>query len=240
MIDIHTHILPGIDDGAQTLEEAVDMLKRSSDSGTDKLILTPHFYNPRIGYVDKNDVYDVFTSLKEAASHINIELFLGSENFCSDLFLDEIDKKQFYTINDTEYLLIEFPFNGNMNDMYDAVDKIISCGYRPIIAHPERYPFFRHSEMGIDRLLNKGCLFQINKTSLLNLHGRSAGEFALWMLDNQLASFVATDTHDTVYRTSDLDETFMWLYRSFSKAYAEDLLFNNPERLLSGKDIFVG
>ncbi len=239
MIDIHNHILPGIDDGSKTLEESLEMINIAKSRGTKKMIVTPHLFNPRIGYVDVDDVKGAFSDLKQS-NKTEVELFLGSEIFCTDLFLDQIDQKQFITINDTDYILVEFPFDSDTDDIVVWTKEIIRHGYHPIIAHPERYKNVRRNGVIAEKLVNKGALLQINATSLFNIHGHSANEYAMWLLENELVSFVASDAHDMIYRNTDLEEAFVLLYRCFSKKYAEDLLFNNPQLLLSGNKISVG
>ncbi len=241
MVDIHSHILPGIDDGARVIEESLDMLRIASENQTDKLVLTPHMFNPRIGLVEYEKVKSSFDSLKLLAADegIKIQLYLGCEIFCSDWFFEEIGKKEFFTLNNTDYLLLEFDFNEDAKAICNAADAVIKAGYRPIIAHPERYKYFRRDALCAQRLMNKGCIFQLNKSSLLGVHGSSAKEFSMWMLENRIASVVASDAHDTEFRAPDLEESFMWIYRFFSKTYAEDLFFNNPQAILDGKDVIV-
>ncbi len=239
MVDLHTHILPGIDDGARVMDESLDMLNIAAKTGTDKLAVTPHLFNPRIGNVDIQEVRSRFGALKNAAAEngIKTEIFLGSEVFCSDEFLNTLSDKNFFTLNGTDYLLVEFPFEETTDQIINGASAVINAGYRPIIAHPERYKFLRHNEICTARLIRKGCLFQLNTSSLAGVHGRSAKEFSMWMLENRVADFVSSDAHDTEFRSPDIEEAFMWIYKVFSKTYAEDLFFNNPQAVLSGKDI---
>lgn len=241
MVDLHTHILPSVDDGARVIEESLDMLRIAAQNGTDNLVITPHMFNPRIGLVEYENVKNIFLSLKQIANNegIKTELYLGCEVFCSDWFFEEIEKKEFFTINGTDYLLLEFDFNEDSRNICNAADAVIKAGYRPVIAHPERYTYFRRDMLCSQKLINKGCVFQVNKTSLSGVHGHSAKEFSMWMLENRMASLIASDAHDTEFRAPDLEETFMWIYRFISKSYAEDLFFNNPQAILDGKDIIL-
>ena len=239
MVDIHSHVLPKTDDGAATFLESLEMLRFARLNGTKKLVCTPHFYNPRIGFVDKERTAKYFDKLKVESLNLDIELLLGSEVFCSDLFLRELEKREFFTLNGTEYLLIEFDFADDVDRVLFALDIITEAGYIPIIAHPERYRFLKRDEYYVQKLLSKGAFLQINTTSLAGLHGEDTARFACWLLEKRYASVVACDAHDTAFRTTDLKSAFMWVYGNFSKQYAQDLFFDNPEAIVSGQKIIT-
>ena len=241
MTDIHSHVLPKTDDGAATYMESLDMLRIARSKGTKRMVCTPHFYNPRIGHVDKDRVFDIFEGLKARAAGIDVEILLGSEVFCSDLFLRELPMKNFFTINGTDYLLVEFDFHDDIDRVLFAVDIITKAGYIPIIAHPERYSFLRRDEYYVEKFLSMGALFQVNTTSLAGMHGERAFDFAAWMLDNRYVAAVASDAHDTSFRSPDIRGAYMWLYGNtgFSKTYAEELFFDNPEAIISGQKIIT-
>lgn len=239
MVDIHSHVLPKIDDGSSSFYESLDMLRISGAKGTKKMICTPHFYNPRTGFFDKKRTVEVFEGLKSRSYNLGIELLLGCEVFCSDLFLREINKKNFFTLNGTDYLLVEFDFKDDIDRVLFAIDIITEAGYIPVVAHPERYSFLRRDEYYVEKFLSKGVLFQLNTSSLAGFHGERAFNFADWMLRQKFASFVASDTHDTAYRSPDLRSAYMWIYGNYSKDYAEELFFDNPEALVSGQKIIT-
>ena len=237
MVDIHSHVLPYLDDGASTLFESLELLRLAVKKGTKKIVLTPHMYNPRIGYVDKSKIKTAFEKYKQQASEINIELLLGSEVFCSDLFLKTIYKNDFLTINNTEYILVEFYFNDDIDRVLFALDVITDAAYRPIIAHPERYHFLMKNYSSVKQIISKGGLLQINKTSLSKKNGFDSYEFAMWLLSKEYVSFVASDAHDVQYRTTDKQPSFVKVYSELSKKYAENLFFNNPDAVISGQRI---
>ncbi len=234
MVDIHSHVLPYFDDGASTLFESLELLRLAEKKGTKKLVLTPHLYNPRIGPVDIRKVKTAFDEYKKQAAGINVELFLGSEVFCSNLFLKTIAEKKFLTINNTRYLLVEFYFNDDIERVLLALDIITKAGYIPIIAHPERYDFLMKSPSCAERMIARGGLLQINGTSLLK-NELDAYEFATWLLEKGYVSFVASDAHDVQYRTTNLQPSFTKVYSEFSKKYAENIFYNNPDAVISGK-----
>ncbi len=239
MVDIHSHVLPKTDDGAATFFESLDMLRIARAKGTKKLVCTPHFYNPRTGFFDKERTLKTFAGLKARCAGIDIELMLGCEVFCSDLFLREIPQKNFFTINDTNYLLVEFEFNDDADRVAFAIDIITKAGYMPVIAHPERYTFLWRDEYYVQKYLSKGAILQLNTSSLAGFHGEHAFNFATRMLEEKYAAVVASDAHDTTYRSTDLRAAYMWVYGNFSKSYAEELFFDNPEAIISGQKIIT-
>lgn len=239
MVDIHSHVLPKTDDGSASYHESLDMLRIAVAKGTKKIVCTPHFYNPRTGFFDKEKTLQTFEGLKSRAFSLDIELLLGCEVFCSDLFLREIDKKNFFTVNGTDYLLVEFDFDDDVDRVLFALDVLTEAGYKPIIAHPERYSFLRRDEYYVEKFISKGAMFQLNTSSLAGFHGERAFNFADWMIRQRYASFVASDAHDTTYRSPELRSAYMWIYANYSKVYAEDLFFDNPQAVVSGQKIIT-
>lgn len=237
MVDIHSHLLPSLDDGPSTLFESLELLRLASKNGTKKIALTPHLYNPRIGYLDVGKIRSAFENFKKQAEEIDIELFLGSEVFCSQLFLRTIHEKNFLTINNSEYLLVEFYFDDDVGRVLFALDVIADAGYRPIVAHPERYFFLKENPSAVHQIVANGALLQVNQTSLLEKNGLETYEFAMWLLANKFVSFVASDAHEMQYRTTNLQHAFTKVYSELSKEYAENLFYNNPEAIISGKKI---
>lgn len=239
MVDIHSHLLPHFDDGASTLFESLELLRLAAKKGTKKMVLTPHMFNPRIGYVDKAKVLTAFEQYKQQASEIGVELLLGSEVFCSGLFLKSLPDNDFFTINNTAYLLVEFDFFDDIDRVLFALETVTRAGYRPIVAHPERYHFLKANPSAIKQMISKGALLQINNTSLSRKNRDESYDFAMWLLRDEYASFVASDAHDMEHRTTDMQPSFMTVYSEVSKKYAENIFFNNPEAVISGKEINI-
>lgn len=237
MVDIHTHVLPYVDDGASTLYESLDMLRLAEKTGTKKLVMTPHFYNPRIGHMNKEKIVNAFNEYCKKAAECKVELFLGSEVFCSNLFLSEIQKKNFLTVNQTEYIMIEFGFDFGTEYMLSALDTITNAGYRPIIAHPERYIELKQEPYVAEQLIRKGGLLQVNTTSIMMPKSTEMNRFTMWLLDNRLVSFVSSDAHDIIYRSTNMQKAFTKVYGEISKEYAEKLFFENPEAVVSGNNL---
>lgn len=226
MIDIHCHVLPMVDDGAASVEEALKMVKEAYMDGTDAMILTPHlsyaygFINP---YEKINELFHEFQYIVER-EQIPIELYLGCEfHFSSkDDFLDHFD--EITRINHTKYLLMEFFFNVEGSFILEAITMVKEKGLIPIIAHPERYDCM--DEQWAKEIIDQGALLQMNKGSVLSRHGRHAYECVLDLLDHHYISFVGSDAHHINVRTPYMYESYQYVKDYYGKTYA-DYIFND-------------
>lgn len=174
MIDMHTHILPNIDDGSPSVEISVKMLRSLSEQGVKKVIFTPHFYAYRTDvetFVEKRQkaLEELLDALKE--NPVDISLYLGAEV----LYFDDvwtIDNLDALTIEGTKYIMIEMPFSKWTDTMLEKISRLISKGYIPIIAHIDRYISKQKGLFYFYQLAEQGALLQINNPSLLSLYNR--------------------------------------------------------------------
>ena len=205
-IDIHSHVLWGIDDGSRDVEETLELCDMALSSGTRHLFLTPHL----MYWEDAEDLFDERNSKIEMLSEIledeDIELKIhkGFEILCDD---DIFNIKYFkpYTLCDSRYILIEFDFvKPKIEDVVSWCKYLISYGLVPIIAHPERYQFFRLEPEAIDMLSEMGVLFQINCGSAAGMFGPKVQKFAERMINKGYADFVGSDAHDLHMRNTDM------------------------------------
>lgn len=240
-VDLHTHILPGLDDGAETFRESLQMLKIATRNGTTDIVLTPHYLTKdmRAQKTSKDDIIQVFNAFREAVAerYPELRLYLGAEVFAVSNIEDVIADGQMITINNTKYVLIEFSFNDFAARAIEVVDKLTKAGYIPIIAHPERYSFIQREPGNVIEFLERGAVLQVNSSSLAGHNGTIAQDIALSFLENQLAAIVSSDCHSTYQRNPDLSETFAYVSSNFSIEYAEDLFYNNPLAVINGKRI---
>ena len=208
MIDLHCHILHGIDDGARSLDEAIHLCSIAERNSINTAVLTPHLIHPEtvdefVAIRDKR-----IEELKRAIEKENIKLELvpGAEVFVNDdiFYAPSLDA---VTLGGTRYILIEFDFNGlNINRIIKYVNEFISRGYFPIIAHPERYRFMQHDYDIVNHLADMGVLFQINSSSLAGFGGIESRELAYAMVSSGIASFIGTDAHSVAHRPNNLLE----------------------------------
>ncbi len=238
-VDIHTHILPGVDDGAENFKEALEMLRIAKTNGTTDLVLTPHYLvkDNRSDKMTKKDILSRFEAFKEAAAAQcpDINLYMGAEMFAVSNIEDVVDDDGLITINNTKYVLLEFGFDDFLARALDVADALVQKGYTPIIAHPERYSFIQRNPRDIVKFLDRGAILQSNVCSLAGYNGLTAQDIALSFLENGLVSVIASDAHSTYQRVPDLSEAYAFVSANFSSDYAEDLFYNNPLTVIRGK-----
>jgi protein-tyrosine phosphatase len=193
--DIHSHILPGIDDGSPDIQTSLKLIQGLYDLGYRKLVATPHvigdFYrnNPVIinGQLEK---------VKEACreSNIDIELSAAAEYMLDDYFLQLLKKKEILAVH-KDHILTELPYSVMPMNVSEIVFEIITAGYKPILAHPERYFYYHNDFDEYFRLKELGFALQVNLLSLTGYYGSVVAKGAKFIFDNGLADFVGTDMH---------------------------------------------
>lgn len=242
MVDLHTHILPGVDDGADNFHEAMEMLDIAASNGTTHIVLTPHYLTREhiFAPLKKNDILSRFETFKEAAAqqYPGIKLYSGAELFAVNNIIDVIEDDQIIPINGTKYVLTEFGFEDRLSRATDVATMLTGHGYVPVLAHPERYNFIQRNPRDIVRFLEMGCLIQINTTSLSGFSGRLAQDVALSFLENNLVTAVASDSHSMYHRVPNLSEAYAFVSSNFSDTYAEDIFYNNPLAIINGTPVY--
>lgn len=196
--DMHAHLLPGIDDGSQDLEQSISMIKNLQKLGYKKLICTPHVMHGHF----QNSTDTIISTLDKLRKElknkgISIELEASAEyNFDQEL-MERLDKNDILSFGneDYRYLLFELSYYNEPIGLNELILKIKEKGYIPVLAHPERYPYFAHQTEKYQELTNKGVLLQINLNSLSGLYPGAAKMAAEWLLDNELVHFIGTDAH---------------------------------------------
>lgn len=240
MIDIHTHILYGIDDGSHSLEQSLKMLNIAAKNNTDKIILTPHCNQPgNLNNFYSSDLQNHFDAFREAAKDIPIELYLGMEIYATDEVPDLISEGKIIPLNNSHYLLIEFPFSSNPDWVTHILEEVSKFNLTPVIAHPERYPFIINNPQIIYDWVISGSLIQINKGSLFGRFGYKEELTARKLLNHNLVHFVASDCHSHKVRTPYMMDCYDLISDIYKPGYA-DLLFNiNPKGIINNSKVFV-
>jgi len=228
-----------IDDGFQSIEHSLLMLKKAYQDGTDMIVLTPHLAFP-YGFINPHykisQLFNDFQYIVEQ-EHIFIQLYLGCEFLFDSVqsFQEHID--DITPINGTQYILIEFFFDIQENDILEAIDIILSYHYIPIIAHPERYESMQTSYDLAFKCVKKGALLQMNKGSLFGQYGRFAKECIHDMLENHLISFIGSDAHHLKHRNALMYDDYCYIKKYFGYIYARDIFEINPRKMLDNIDI---
>ena len=235
MIDLHIHILPGLDDGAETMEDALEMARISAESGVDTVVASSHGnfdgYEPEELYERYERKFQTFQE-RLSEEEIPLKVCRGMEWLVNDRLLRYIRERKLPTINGGGYLLVEFWFDSSRRYVMSALEKLSEAGYKLILAHPERYDFVRRSPEILIGLYRKEIILQVNKGSLLGEFGRRAFRAADYMLAKGLAGAVASDAHDPVLRSPELEETARILDLHYGGAASEILLEETPLYIL--------
>ena len=200
MVDLHSHVLFGIDDGAPSIDESLRILRRAKEAGIKKMMATPHF---SIGedvdsFIEKRQRR--IDALKAAAvsEGIDISLKAGAEVYITDEIFNE-EKLSELTFEGSNVILAEFKYHSLKAETFLAyVDEILSHGVKILVAHPERYSYLIEDERLLDALLNRGAVLQVNGISLYE--DGVEGEFARFLVKNSLAQVIASDIHHSASR----------------------------------------
>ncbi len=231
MIDIHSHILWGLDDGPRTVDESVSMLQLAAESGTTEMVATPHA-NFRYRY-EEAVVEERIRDLAALAGN-SPRLYRGCDlHLTFDNVEDAVAHRTRYAINGGPYLLVEFP-ETPLRGMRQALETLLQSGLVPVMTHPERHPELQKINADLVEWTGLGCLIQVTGQSLLGRFGKRAEESAWAMLRRGMAHVVASDAHGVTDRTPRLDEAFAEVLRRCGGAVAEAVFVENPKRVLSG------
>ena len=234
MIDLHSHILPELDDGAQSLQESIAMARMAVDSGITAIVATPHCVDDR-----RREVYDAWLLLREALdeSHIPLQLFLGMEIYGTPDTARMLRDGTLFTINSSRYPLIEFSFHSDAEEETRILRRVCQAGFRPVVAHPERYQYVQDDPNIVNQWYQMGCLMQINRGSLLGRFGRNTQKMAAELVERGFATVVASDAHSPRQRTPWMDDVKSLLSQGLSVRHAQTLLELNPRKIIENEDI---
>lgn len=239
MIDIHCHILPHVDDGAEDTEEALAMARIAVDCGVRTLVATPHFRGMEEDLDELAPFRRRFEKLRSVleAERIPLTLHLGAEILCLPETVELAREGKLPVIGETGYVLCEFFFDAPYEFMDRILAGIAGAGYRVVVAHPERYDAIIDDPRGARRWFRKGYVIQVNKGSILGAFGTGAQQTGRWLLDMGCVHIVASDAHSPRRRTTDLSLVRRWLLERYEEDYARILLEENPRRLLGNQDM---
>ncbi len=193
MVDMHSHVLPGIDDGAQNPEESIILIKKMMELGIKKIIATPHVmadYYKNTAETIGNALKILKTELEK--QNIDIEVEAAAEHYFDETFENRVNNHKLLTMGDN-YALFEFSFISQPPNVIEVIQRMKDLGYKPILAHPERYPY-----LDIEQLRNLrdwGCALQLNTISLTGYYGKDAKKMAESLVDNELVDFISSDMH---------------------------------------------
>ena len=236
--DIHNHILPGVDDGSQSLEESMAMLEIAYKEGIRSLLLTPHYTRGK-NRCSKEELIDRFEDFKKEVrkQYPELSLYLGNEILYEDGVVDDLKDGLIQTMNNTKYVLVEFNIRISYNQLYQAIQKLTNARFRPIIAHVERYRcLFKHVER-LDELIRMEAFLQMNISSI---YGGFLDEEARWckkLVKEGYISFFGTDAHDLENRTPYVRDYAAWIEKKCGKDILEQIFITNAKKMIENQYI---
>lgn len=238
LCDLHTHILPGVDDGASTMEYALQMLRNAAASDVELLAVTPHCNRScEMGNYLDDSLLDRFSQLQQAAKEVPVQLVLGAEVFVDEFLPQLLLEKRIPTINASRYLLTEFPVNATPAFFQDTLQSILELGYIPLVAHPERYFAVCQMPQIVLPWLDMGCHLQLTGGSITGEYGKVVQRTATVLLQQDLVACVASDAHGLNHRSNFLMDVYDHLRLWYSKHYAQCVMYENPMAICCDNDI---
>ncbi|WP_027339402.1 tyrosine-protein phosphatase [Halonatronum saccharophilum] len=238
MIDLHTHILPSVDDGAKDLSESLEIGREAMRQGVTKIVTTPHYLEGEYELSFK-ELQDRVVALQEEFDRegIEIELLTGSEVYLTADLAKKAKDGKLTTINGTKYLLIEFSMRSMPSYVDDVLYDLNALGYKPIIAHPERYFEIMEDPNILYNWVEGGVLAQLNGGSLLGQFGTKVKETAEILVEHNLVQLIGSDLHSNRYRKECLEESYKALEGLIGDRHKKFLV--NTENVVEGKDVEV-
>ncbi|MCI8506441.1 MAG: capsular biosynthesis protein [Lachnospiraceae bacterium] len=231
-IDIHNHILFGVDDGAEDIEESFDMLEDAKSQGAEAVILTPHYRHGMFGYPLER-IEENYQKLDKLAAKLGISLYLGCEYHVNSEIVANLQDGRCRTLAGSDYVLMEYSYQTEYSRIADYTGRLLSCGYIPVIAHVERYKCLQKQPSLCGELANRGAMIQINADSILGIDGRAAERFCKKLLKNQWADVIASDAHGREERRSHMAKCQKSVEKAYGMTYADRLFMGNPLRIIN-------
>lgn len=240
MIDMHSHILPSIDDGATSVDEAFKLINEAKNAGFEAIVLTSHYIE---GYyeadIDRRET--LLQSLDDnlKAKTIDVDLYLGNEIYISENVVNLLKEGKASTINNTSYVLFELPLNQEPMFIFNVIYEMLQNKLVPILAHPERYAFVQQNPELIYDLIQRGVLMQANFGSIIGEYGEKAQIIVKKLLQNDMIHFLGSDVHrqNTIYPK--IPKILSELNKLISEDKIEEITSINPKLVLQNKRIDI-
>lgn len=227
-IDIHTHIIPDVDDGSKTFSQSLQMLEEMILQGVTDVIATPHI-NSTVTRTTREKQVSQYYILKQRAKDLKINLHLGAEVKYIKYLITDYHKNK---IENTNYILMEFSWE-KKDDVHGVLKELKEEGFKPIVAHVERYSYLTLEDY--KKLKADGILLQVNTNAVLGTERELWTKNANILLSERLVDFIATDAHNTENRAPNIKEAYQYLTSKLEQDYLDDIFYNNALKIINSK-----
>lgn len=241
MIDLHCHLLPGLDDGPQTMDEAIQMCQMAFDDGIRTIVATPHvmdgvFQNNRSMILKR--VEELYSNLRRQHSELQLNVLPGADVHLNETILQQIHQGEAVTVGDLgKYVLVEFPFQAIPFQAEKVLFQILDRGWIPILTHPERNLEVMRKPERYYEMIRMGCLGQVTAMSLTGEFGSKVKEMAEILMKNHLVHFIASDAHSIDRRPPILSSGVKAAEKMVGKTEAKKMVSDYPRAVLEGKKL---
>ena len=227
--DVHCHILPGLDDGAKDVNEALKMIEIAKQSGITNIIFTPHY---KIGRCEpsKDKITGAMNKLKEKISDKDMNFYVGTELMFSEDCVELLENDKLFSMNDSKCILVEFRPADSIRYIKESLYKIVCTGYTPVLAHIERYDNLIEAYDDIEEIIEMGAYIQVNADSVTGKYGSKIKKFIKMLMKYDMLHFIGTDAHGADKRTPDIAKCAKYIEKKFGKEYRDELLIGNPKK----------
>lgn len=240
MIDMHSHILPNIDDGSRSVEETFHLIQEAQKVGFKAIVSTSHYMIGQYETIASDRaiwIQAMGEKLKE--NNIDIKLYLGNEIYFSKGMIKLLEEEKASTIHHTKYVLFEMPLNIEPFNLYDVIYEMMQYKLVPILAHPERYTFVQQKPELIYELIQKGVFMQSNYASIIGYYGKKAQIIVKKFLENNMVHFLGSDVHreNTIYPR--IPQILEQIKTMIGDKKLEELTTINPQKVLNNEEIEI-
>lgn len=235
MIDFHSHILPGIDDGLANIEDSIQTIEEAKKAGFDTIIATTHYSIPDEYVVEEKIRIELLDELQSKVK--DVKIILGNEIYINGMIDMLIEEKKISTINNTKYILFELPLVNEYPELKNIVLNLMSQGYKLILAHPERYTMMQQNPKQLEELIDMGVYLQANFLSILGFYGKEAKKTVELLFRHGMISFLGTDVHRKEIYYPNVEEAKKQIIEIIGQAEFDKISELNPKRAIENEKV---
>ena len=240
MIDVHSHIVFGVDDGSKTIDQSIEIIKEAYRAGFSKIIATPHYLED---YYEKNkaEIAEKISEIRQRLNEENcpVQILQGNEIYVTENINELIDDKKASTMADSQYVLFELPLNAEVMNLNQIIYQILEEDRIPILAHPERYTFVQKNPKILQSLIEDGVLIQCNYGSIIGQYGSTAKKTLKKLLKYNMVHLFGTDVHRPHTILLSMDEVNKKLEKIIGVEKLEELTKINPQKIIDNEIIDI-